>query len=73
MSEAESKENSQAKAIYKEGFGLFVKGQLEEAIARYQDAIAVDGTLAIAWNGLSMALAKIGDLEAAQRALQLDD
>jgi len=70
MSEAESKENSQAKAIYKEGFGHFVKGQLPEAVARYQDAIAVDGNLAIAWNGLSMALAKIGDLEAAIEAAE---
>ena len=65
MSESETEKNSQAKSIYKEGFSLFVKGQIEAAIALYREALDVDGTLAIAWNGLSMALAKQGDLEAA--------
>ncbi len=65
MSESEIEKKSQAKSTYKEGFDLFVKGQIEAAIARYRDAIAMDDTLSIAWNGLSMALAKQGDLEAA--------
>jgi tetratricopeptide (TPR) repeat protein len=67
---------SEAKALYKEGFALFVKGQVEEAIGRYRAAIEVDEGLAIAWNGLSMALAKQGDLdaaiEAAERLVELE-
>lgn len=68
MTEAESE--PEAKRIYKEGFGLFVKGEVSEAIARYRDALEVDPTLAIAWNGLSMALAKQGDLDAAVEAAE---
>ena len=44
MSESETEEKSQARSIYKEGFSLFVKGQIEDAIARYQEAIATDGS-----------------------------
>jgi len=63
-------ESNPAKSIYKEGFTLFVKGDVERAIARYRDALAADEGLAIAWNGLSMALAKQGDLEAAVSAAE---
>lgn len=63
--ETTNRGDSQAKALYKEGFGLFAKGQLEPAIARYREAIAAEPGLAIAWNGLALALAKQGDLEAA--------
>lgn len=65
MSESEIEKKAQARSTYKEGFNLFVKGQIEDAIARYREALAIDGELSIAWNGLSMALAKQGDLEAA--------
>ena len=65
MSESETEKKSQARSSYKEGFKLFVKGQIEEAIVRYREAVAMDDTLSIAWNGLSMALAKQGDLAAA--------
>ena len=61
---------SDAKSIYKEGFGLFVKGDVDGAIARYHDALAADEGLAIAWNGLSMALAKKGDLQGAVDAAE---
>lgn len=54
-----------ARPIAKEAFALFAKGQLDEAVARYREAIEVDPALPIAWNGLSMALAKRGDLEEA--------
>lgn len=68
---------SPAKALYKEGFALFVKGDVDGAIARYNEAIDLDGELAIAWNGLSVALAKKGDLdaaiEAAQKLVDLDE
>ena len=76
MSNAETEKRSEARAIYKEAFNLFVKGQVEDAIARYRDALAVDDTLAIAWNGLSMALAKQGDLDeaidAAEKLVELE-
>lgn len=84
MSENETNEKSgpeaasvsPAKSIYKEGFALFVKGELDEAIARYREAIEADAALAIAWNGLSMALAKKGDvdaaIEAAEKLVELD-
>jgi tetratricopeptide (TPR) repeat protein len=61
---------SKAKALYKEGFGSFVKGDVDVAIERYRQAIEVFDGLAIAWNGLSMALAKKGDLEAAVEAAE---
>jgi tetratricopeptide (TPR) repeat protein len=70
MSDSDAQENSRAKSTYKEGFGLFVKGEIDEAIALYRDAVAIDDTLSIAWNGLSMALAKKGDLEAAITAAE---
>jgi tetratricopeptide (TPR) repeat protein len=66
MTNAPSPED--ARAIAKEAFGLFAKGSLDEAVARYREAIAADATLPIAWNGLSMTLAKRagqGDLEEA--------
>jgi Flp pilus assembly protein TadD len=60
----------EAKAIYKEGFGHFIKGEVPEAIARYHAAIKIEPNLAIAWNGLSVAFAKQGDLEAAIQAAE---
>jgi len=68
--EKESSPNSDAKALYKRGFDHFVKGDTNAAIDRYREAIATDPSLAIAWNGLSMALAKQGDLEAAIEAAE---
>jgi len=70
MSSAESSPESQAKSIYKDGFGCFVKGDTDGAIERYREAIRTYPDLAIAWNGLSMALAKQGDLEAAVEAAE---
>jgi tetratricopeptide (TPR) repeat protein len=76
MSETPLGKNSTARSIYKEGFDLFVKGRIEDAIARYRDALEVDATLSIAWNGLSIALAKLGDLdasiEAAEKLVELE-
>ncbi len=65
MSDSGVEKISSAKSIYKEGFNLFVKGRVEDAIAHYRKAILADESLSIAWNGLSMALAKLGDLDAA--------
>ncbi len=65
-----------SRAIYKEGFGHFVDERLDEAIACYRRAIEADPGLAIAWNGLSMALRQNDDLdaaiEAAQRLIELE-
>jgi Flp pilus assembly protein TadD len=61
---------TEAKKTYKEGFSRFVKGDTEGAIKLYREAIQISDSLAIAWNGLSMALAKQGDLEAAVEAAQ---
>ena len=67
---------SNARALYKEGFAHFAKGEIAEAIRLYREAIEADGALPIAWNGLSMALAQNGDLgeaiEAAKRLIELE-
>jgi tetratricopeptide (TPR) repeat protein len=67
---------SDARALYKQGFGHFAKGEHAEAIRLYREAIDVQADLAIAWNGLSMALAQSGDLdgaiEAAKRLIELE-
>jgi tetratricopeptide (TPR) repeat protein len=59
---------ARAKALYKQGFELFVKGDADAAIERYRAAIETHEGLAIAWNGLSMALAHKGELDAAIEA-----
>jgi Flp pilus assembly protein TadD len=56
---------SDARALYKQAFQAFVQGRVEEAVAGYRQALAVDPALAIAWNGLAMALAQQGDLDGA--------
>lgn len=56
---------SDARAAYREGFDRFVQGDLEAAIAAYRRAIELDDELALAWNGLSLALARGGDLDGA--------
>jgi len=59
---------SDGRALYKEAFAHFVKGHLEEAVAGYRAALAAKPDLAIAWNGLAMALAQQGDLDGAIEA-----
>jgi Flp pilus assembly protein TadD len=65
-----------ARHIAKEAFALFAKGQIDEAVARYREAIEADPTLPIAWNGLSMTLAKRGDfeeaIESAEKLVELE-
>jgi len=59
---------SHARVLYKEAFAHFVSDRLNEAIATYRQALDVDPKLAIAWNGLAMALAQNGDLDGALEA-----
>jgi Flp pilus assembly protein TadD len=59
---------SHARVLYKEAFAHFVSDRLNEAIATYRQALDVDPKLAIAWNGLAMALAQNGDLDGALKA-----
>jgi tetratricopeptide (TPR) repeat protein len=67
---------SNARDVYQQGFKHFVAGELDDAIARYREAIEIDAALAIAWNGLSMALSRKGELdeaiEAARRLVELE-
>jgi len=56
---------SQARTLYKAGIDHFAHGRYGEAIEAYRKALAIDAQLAMAWNGLAMALARDGDLDAA--------
>ncbi len=57
-----------ARALYKSAFDHFVNDRLDEAIEGYREAVEADPSLAIAWNGLAMALDRQGDLDAAIEA-----
>ena len=59
---------SEARTHYKAGLDHFAHGRTEEAIASYRRAIALNAAMAMAWNGLAMALAKHGEMEAAIEA-----
>ena len=65
-----------ARALYKSAFDHFVNDRLDEAVDGYREAVAADPGLAIAWNGLAMALEQRGDLdeaiEAARRLVELE-
>lgn len=67
---------SQARTHYKTGIDHFAHGRVAEAIESYRKALALDESLAMAWNGLAMALARHGDLDgaidAARRYADLD-
>jgi protein O-GlcNAc transferase len=67
---------SDAKSIYKQGFLKFADGEVDEAIALYREAIAAEPGLAIAWNGLAIALASKGEfpeaVEAANKLIELE-
>ena len=59
---------SEARTLYKEAFRHFSEQRWDEAIAGYRKAVASDPNLAIAWNGLAMALHRSGDNDAAIEA-----
>ncbi len=56
---------SEARARYKEGVEHYAAGRTDDAVASYRQALEINGEMAMAWNGLAMALAKAGDLDAA--------
>jgi Flp pilus assembly protein TadD len=56
---------SEARTHYKAGIDHFAHGRTDEAIASYRRAIELNAAMAMAWNGLAMALAKRGDMDAA--------
>jgi Flp pilus assembly protein TadD len=57
-----------ARALYKSAFDHFLNDRLDEAIEGYRKAVEADPNLAIAWNGLAMALDRQGDVDAAIEA-----
>ena len=65
-----------ARTLYKQGFSHFASDEVDEAIALYRQAIEADPGLAIAWNGLSIALAAKGEfdeaVEAARKLIELE-
>jgi tetratricopeptide (TPR) repeat protein len=65
LAESASTGSSEAHALYRRGFDHFAHDRFEQAIALFREAIAKDGGLAIAWNGLSLAFRQRGELDAA--------
>ncbi len=69
-------ETSDARAIYKEAFQHFTRGEMSEAIAAYRRCLELDPSHANAWSGLAMALARSDDLdgaiEAGRKAVELE-
>jgi len=72
----ERQDDPEAKALYRKGFEHFANDRYDEAIELYEQAIARDPDLAIAWNGLSLAYRQKDDLakaiEAGQRLIVLE-
>src|SRR5256885_17145862 len=54
-----------AEELYGRGVDLFSEGKYDDAIAAYEQALAVDAGFIDALHGLAMAYAEKGDLEAA--------
>jgi len=51
--------------LYDHAVDLVAEGQLEEAVARYREAIALDADFADGWQGLALALNDLGRHEEA--------
>jgi tetratricopeptide (TPR) repeat protein len=66
----------EARERYRDGVEHYAAGRTDEAVAAYRQAIELNSGMAMAWNGLAMALAKAGDLDgaldAAKRYVALD-
>jgi Flp pilus assembly protein TadD len=59
---------SDARAVAKQAFAHLANDRVDEAVAAYRQAVALDPSLAIAWNGLATALGRQGDLDGALEA-----
>jgi len=59
---------SEARTLYRSALEDFIGGRVDDAIAAYRKAIELDPALAPAWNGLSKALERKGDLDGALEA-----
>jgi len=59
---------SDARTLYKDGLKHLANDRIEEAIDCYRRATELAPELALAWNGLSLALKHKGDLDAAIEA-----
>lgn len=59
---------SDARTLHRSALEAFIGGRVDEAIAGYRKAIELDPGLAAAWNGLSKALERKGDLDGALAA-----
>lgn len=57
-----------ARTLYREGFQHYIGGELDAAVALYREALGLDDSLALAWNGLSIALGRLGQLDEAIEA-----
>jgi Flp pilus assembly protein TadD len=61
--------------LYDQGIDLFADGNLDAAVARYRDAIALDPAYADAWNALAIAYNDAGRhaeaIAAGQRLVEL--
>jgi Flp pilus assembly protein TadD len=61
---------SEARTHYKAGLEHFAAGRVDDAIVAHRRAIELAPAMAMAWNGLAMALARKGELDAAIEAAQ---
>ncbi len=63
-------------AMYKEAFGAFTRGELEEAVAGFQKVIEADSGFALAYQGMAEAYARLQRLdeaiEAIKRAIEVE-
>jgi tetratricopeptide (TPR) repeat protein len=61
--------------LYDQAVDLVAEGKVEDAVARYREAIALDGDFADGWQGLALALNDLGRhddaIEAAKRLCEL--
>ncbi len=65
-----------AEELYDQAVDCVAEGDLDGAVAKYKEALALDANFADAWEGLSMALADqerwVEAVEAAKRVVELN-
>lgn len=65
-----------AEELYDQAVDCIAEGDLDGAVAKYKEALALDANFADAWEGLSMALADqerwVEAIEAAKRVVELN-